>query len=98
MLRFLKCLAANVGIAFAAFVAVSIGVLIRRMYSVPKNPYILLWIFVIVTIVGFAMVAHAGIRASSSAWEIIAIVGGSVVAWIVAFYAVSLVGINSYGT
>jgi hypothetical protein len=98
MPAFLRCLAADAGIALAGVVIMSIGVVIRRIYFVPQNPYILLWVFVVVTVVGFATVARAAIRASSGAWEVIGIVGGSVVAWVAAFYAVSLVWINCYGT
>lgn len=98
MVIFLKCLAVDVGIALSGVAIMGIGALIRRIYSVPQNPYVLLWIFVVVTVAGFALVAHAGIRASSSAWGVIGIVGGSVVAWAAAFYTVSLVWINSYGT
>jgi hypothetical protein len=98
MLVLLKCVAADLAIAVSAVAVMWIGVIIRRMYSVPQNPYVLLWVFVIITVVGFALVAHAGIRVSSGAWSIIAIVGGSLVGWIAAFYAVSVVWINSYGT
>jgi hypothetical protein len=98
MPAFLKCLAADFGIALAGVVIMSIGVVIRRIYFVPQNPYILLWVFVVITVVGFTMVARAGIHASSGAWEVIGIVGGSVVAWVAVFYAVSLAWINSYGT
>jgi TctA family transporter len=98
MLVLLKCIAADLAIVVSAVAVTWIGVIIRRMYSVPQNPYDLLWVFIIITVVGFALVAHAGIRVSSGAWSMIAIVACSVVGWVAAFYAISIVWINSYGT
>jgi hypothetical protein len=95
---FFKCLAADTAIGAAGVVILYLGAVVRRIYSVPQNPYVLLWIFVIVMTVGFALVAYAGIRSASSSAQITAIVAGSILVWIGAFYAVSLVWINLYGT
>ena len=75
-------------------IVVASGVVLLRHIS--KQPWPLLGIAVLV--VGFSFGAHTGVVAVQRTFLRIAIIGGSVLFWLICVYALMLYSLNTFGS